>query len=123
MKTIKHSFKGYGIWPSIVNIHKVTKDNIHYILFEDINEGTSVTNASEQLAADAVQLFGLHPMDCRFFETYSGDLETFDEIEYTWKEHTDHDHRGFEYPIFEAKQPVWKPAAEIRKMFIQVLNE
>jgi len=66
--------------------------------------GTSVTNASEQLAQEIVNLFSLRPQDCRFFETYSEfDYETFDEIEYDWWPDLYH---------WEARSPKWKPVIE-----------
>ena len=80
-------------------------DGITYVCFEEIpeNEGTSVTNFSEQLATEVVAVYGLDPSRCRFFELYrhldsDGDT-TLDEIRYTWYG-----------PV--AANPQWKPYSE-----------
>ena len=82
---IEYKFKGFGTHSSKCNIHFKNVNEIIHILFEDIDEGTSVTNASEQLATDMVNRFELNPDDCRFFETYwQYEYECIDEIKYTW---------------------------------------
>lgn len=103
-KRFIHSFK--AIVPSSVRVRIFSDDGENFILFEDINDGTSVTNASEQLASEIVEREGFNPGDCRFFETYSQyNYDSIDEIEYTWKGNV-------------ARQPRWKPSEpEIREMF------
>lgn len=82
-------------------------DGKTFILFEDIDGGLSVTNATEQLATEIVADNKLKSVDCRFFETYRQyDYETFDEITYTWR-----DNKAF--------NPVWKPAEEFRNIFLK----
>ena len=87
-------------------------DGDTFICFINIGVGTSVTNASEQLATEMVNKFDLRPGDCRFFETYNdSDNDTFDEIEYSW------------WPDgnkWEARSPKWKPVIEdnIKDLFI-----
>ena len=105
-KEIIHYYKGFGRVPSSCVIRIFSDDGEHFICFIDINEGTSVTNASEQLASEIVDKCRLNPGDCRFFETYKQyDYESIDEIEYTWEGKT-------------AKYPKWKPSEpEIREMF------
>ena len=95
----QHEFKGYGRVPSTCSVKVVSTDNEHAIYFEDLNHGTSVTNASEQLASEIVDMLDLSPEDCRFFETYT--REEFDEITYEWE---------FKRNKWIAKDPVWKPA-------------
>lgn len=101
-----HEFLGFHRIPSSCRVLMFSDDGDHFILFEDIDDGTSVTNASEQLATEIVEKFKLNPGDCRFFETYSQyHHDTVDEIEYTWNGN-------------EAKHPRWKPAPkEIRELF------
>ena len=85
MKKFRHEFKGYGIHPSTCSVYIHSDDDGHYILFEDLNEGTSVTNASEQLATEIVSLLKLDPFDCRFFEIYPQYKDSvINEISYTW---------------------------------------
>lgn len=102
-----HEFKGFGIHPSRVLVKIITEiDDRHLILLEDINEGTSVTNASEQLAAEIVNQMSYNPEDCRFFETYRQyNYDTFDEINYTWTYNASEDK-------WVAKIPVWSPGLE-----------
>ena len=85
MKKFRHKFKGFKIHPSACNVYIHSNDDNHYILFEDIDEGTSVTNASEQLATEIISLLKLDPDDCHFFETYSQyEDSTIDGISYKW---------------------------------------
>lgn len=95
----QHEFKGFGIHPSTCSVKVVSEDMRHVIYFEDLNHGTSVTNASEQLASEIVQLLNLSPEDCRFFETYDG-IE-FDEISYDW---------DLKRGKWSASNPEWKPS-------------
>ena len=98
MKTYTHSFKGWGIHPTVVKIY-ITENAAGETLigFEDLNNGTSVTNVSEQLATDIVKKEDLFPGVCRFFEWYSQYEGDVDEIIYTWDSNR------------KASQPVWKP--------------
>lgn len=94
----QHEYKGYHGTPSTCSV-RVFSDEAHIIYFEDLNHGTSVTNMSEQLATEIVNLLKLSPEDCRFFETY--DREDFDEITYDW---------DLKRGKWEASKPEWKPA-------------
>lgn len=121
MKTqFYHQFLGYDIHPSKCLIKIFSENDKHMICFIDIGEGTSVTNASEQLATEIIQKMGYDPDDCRFFETYSQyDYDTFDEIKYEWSIISDYDHRNLEYIIFQAKHAQWIPAPEeIKELFL-----
>lgn len=121
--SITHDFLGCGAWASTCNIHINSKDGINYILFEDLNEGISVTNASEQLAENAISIFDLHPKDCRFFEIYSKNFKMFDEIEYTWKEIECKDYKDMSYFVFNASNPKWIPAKkEVKQLFIDMIK-
>jgi len=56
------------------------------ILFTDINDGMSVTNATETLAQESVKILqeiGVPTNRVRFFETYAGQ-DNVDEIKYTF---------------------------------------
>ena len=99
-----HEYLGFGRVLSECVVRKFTDDGDTFICFIDIGKGTSVTNASEQLASEMVNKFILRPEDCRFFETYQQyNYETFDEIEYSW------------WPsgsVWEAREPKWKPVID-----------
>ena len=93
-----YSFKGFGIHPSKCKVDVFEKAGYHVVVFTDIGMGTSVTNASEQLASEIVQLRGLDPERTKFYERYhpGTDDETLDEITYQW--------HGL-----RASRPKWKP--------------
>lgn len=114
-KRFIHSFKGFGHVPSSIRVKIFSDDGENFILFEDINDGTSVTNASEQLASEIVKREGFSPDSCRFFETYSQyNYDSIDEIEYTWLTKNS----DFGPNEWVAKSPRWKPSEpEIREMF------
>lgn len=102
-----HEFKGFGIHPSRIMVKIITEiDDTHLILFEDIAQGTSVTNASEQLASEIVNKMGYNPEDCKFFETYRQyNYDSFDEIVYDWT------YKSYE-AVWVAKSPKWTLGAE-----------
>ena len=103
-KEFIHEFKGYGVHKSQCLVKMFTDDGDTFICFIDMDVGTSVTNASEQLASEMVNKFDLRPEDCRFFETYkSSDYDTFDEIVYDWWP---------EGNKWEARSPKWMPVIE-----------
>ncbi len=110
-KEFIHEFKGFFHIPSKCVVKIFSEMNNPYICFEDIGEGTSVTNASEQLASEIVNMLDFDPADCRFFETYRQyNYDSFDEIKYTWNMV-----RG----EWVAKEPDWSPASEeIRDLFL-----
>jgi hypothetical protein len=107
-----HEYMGFGRVPSHCRVKIFTNNGENFICFEDIGEGTSVTNASEQLATEIVDLKDFNPTNCRFFETYSQyNYDSFDEIIYQW---------AFVRGRWEAKHPDWKPAEkEMQKAFIK----
>jgi len=94
-----HEFMGFGRVPSKCSVKIYKNDGETLICFKDLGIGTSVTNASEQLAKEIVDMFDLNPTNCRFFETYNN--EEIDEVIYTW-----YYNRG----KWEAKDPDWKPS-------------
>lgn len=106
-----HEFKGFGRVPSKCKVIIYYEDNINYICFEDLGIGTSVTNASEQIASEIVEKMDLTPSFCRFFETYGQyDNDTFDEISYKWQ---------IEDSKWKASEPDWTFAPdEIKDMFL-----
>jgi hypothetical protein len=112
MELIELNFLGYSNIPSRCNVYvRNVGDDIHYLLFEDLGEGTSVTNMSEKIATLAVQQFGLNPNNCRFFETYRDYNHSIDEIEYTWNQKTD--------GKWVARMAKWHPT----KLTFQLLTE
>jgi hypothetical protein len=84
MKSFRHEYKGFGVHHSACMVHIENIDGTNFIIFEDLSEGTSVTNASEQIATEVVKLLRLDPKECRFFETYPYNESRLDEIFYTW---------------------------------------
>jgi hypothetical protein len=107
-----HEFKGFNRVPSRCLVKIFSDDGDHFICFEDINEGTSVTNASEQLASEIVNKMNYNPEDCQFFETYQQyEYDTFDEIKYSWEFNI-----GDEW---KASNPKWIPANEFKNTFIE----
>ena len=108
-----HLYKGFGRVPSSCLIEMFNDDGETFICFVNTGDGTSVTNASEQLATEIVKEYGLDPENCRFFEVYKEynkydyqyDYDGFTEVTYTWKNGVAHDAQ-------------WKPALEeIEKLF------
>jgi len=84
MKTYFHNYKGYGVHSSTCKVYIKETENSILVGFENLGIGTSVTNASEQLATEIVQLENLNPEKCRFFEWYSEYEGNVDEIVYSW---------------------------------------
>jgi len=122
IKEFIHVFKGFGRVDSQCLVRMYSDDGETMICFIDLGVGTSVTNSSEQLAAEIVTEYKLLPNDCRFFETYQQyDYECFDEIEYEWTEGKTPD--GF-LISWKAKNPKWKPCNDetIKNFFIKVNN-
>jgi hypothetical protein len=117
-QSFNHQFKGFGRVPSECSVKIFSDDGENLICFEDLNKGTSVTNASEQLATEIIEMLELNPTDCRFFETY--DDESYDEIIYEWKRTTSFKDNGMRPDdwAWVAKNPQWKPCQEeIKEMF------
>jgi hypothetical protein len=85
MKTYIHEYKGFGIHPSRCKIYIQTVGIQTWIGFENLGEGTSVTNASEQLASEIVEKELLNPISCKFFEWYPEYEGNVSEVTYRWK--------------------------------------
>ncbi|HPI82750.1 MAG TPA: hypothetical protein PK122_05985 [Candidatus Paceibacterota bacterium] len=95
MKSYFHEFRKWGpVSRCIVHIKKM--GDSAWIGFENTGEGTSVTNASEDLATEIVAKEGLDPAKCRFFEFYPEYEGDVDEITYIWDSG-------------KARNPQWKP--------------
>ena len=116
IKQFTYDYTGRNGVRSQCNVMIFSDDDDHFICFENLGIRVSVTNASEMLATQIVAKYGFEPQDCRFFETYREyDNETFDEIEYTWKQIRSQNGKIY----WEAKYPKRKPSPEyIRNMFI-----
>jgi hypothetical protein len=111
IEKFQHNFiADNGIRSSCI-VHMIEEDEKSYILFEDINVGSSVTNSSELIAGQIVNIYNLNPKNCRFFETYEDfSYDTFDEIEYSWNFVNEH---------YEAKNPRWRPGdLKIKRKFL-----
>lgn len=96
MKGYIHEYVAWGMRSSSCRVYIKTVGKVTFVGFENREGGTSVTNASEQIATEIVKKEKLDPLKCKFFEwypEYDGDV---DEIIYTWK-------KG------EASNPIWKP--------------
>jgi hypothetical protein len=107
-----HVFKGFGRVQSQCLVRMYSDDGETFICFIDLGVGTSVTNASEQIATEIVNEYHLNPSDCRFFETYQQyDYDNFDEIEYKWE---------YINGKPKAEHPNWKPSDEehLKQIFI-----
>lgn len=84
MKTYIHEYKGHGVFFSRCKVHIKEEDGITFVGFEDMGEGTSVTNASEQLATEIVEKEGLDFKNTRFFEWYPYYDGEVSEVIYLW---------------------------------------
>lgn len=96
MKNYIYNFLGFGMHPSSCRIHRIQKGDKTFVIFEDLGIGTSVTNASEDIAKDAVKEWGLDPESVIFLEWYPENGPVLDRITYTWE-------RG------SPKNPIWSP--------------
>lgn len=81
-----HHFKGLGTHPSVVNVKMWTFGHLVFVLFTDIGNGTSVTNASEQLVEEIYFLYltRFKKEHCLFAETYEGKNEAVDFVLPEW---------------------------------------
>ena len=84
MKKFVHEYKGFGIHPSKCKVYIKHEGVLTFVGFEDMGEGTSVTNASEQLATEIVEKEGLNHEKTLFFEWYPYAEGTVSEVSYTW---------------------------------------
>jgi hypothetical protein len=95
-----HSFRGFGIHRSIVRVHLLQYEELTVILFQDLGVGTSVTNASEQLATEIHALKKLDHSKTTWFECYpyySGNWD-IDAISYAFD------------PVYQKYSwPAWSP--------------
>jgi len=88
MEVFKHKFKSsINGTKSSCDVYVYSKNEKNYILFANTGEGTSVTNASEQIATEVINLLRFDPKDCEFFETYPEYQEEMyiDNITYNWE--------------------------------------
>lgn len=82
-----HDYLGFGRVPSRCLVSISQDEKTFLICFTDIGEGTSVTNASEDIVSSVIEERGLEPKECRFFERYQGDgPEEIDEVFYNWND-------------------------------------
>ena len=104
------------MYSSKCNIHTFQRDDKFIFVFEDLGEGTSVTNASEELASFVVNSMSLKPEECRFFERYPANImdDTFDEVTYEWEKIGDK---------YEASDPDWNDNDLMRKEFFNEMKK
>jgi len=104
-----HEYKGYGVHQSQCLVKMYRDDGEILICFVNMGVGTSVTNASEQLAKEITNEYDLHPENCRYFESYK-EYSTFDEIKYDWK---------LDEGLWVASKPQWSIVGEddLRELF------
>lgn len=101
-KVFDHNFNGFGRPgnSSTCRIHIFEHNEYKLVVFQDLGKGTSVTNASEQLATEIGRLENLDPEKTIWLECYpyyGGDYD-IDQIKYT-------------YSLVDAEysDPEWKP--------------
>ena len=111
----EYNYTGLNGVRSRCNIMMFSDDGDNFICFENLGNGVSVTNASEILASEIVNMHDFNPGECRFFETYREyNHETFDEVEYDWSKRENN-----KRIIWEAKNPKWKATSQdIKDIFI-----
>lgn len=106
MEVFQHNYTTIHPSKCMVYVKKVSNPrygDTTFVCFEDLGVGTSVTNASEQLATEIVEKLSLEPEKTRFFETY--DKKILDEISYSWLD-------------YKASSPKWsRPYLDIRHVF------
>jgi hypothetical protein len=83
-----HYFKGYGGCQSVCRVHIFCTPDCNVVVFEDMGRatGTSITNASEQLANEILRLKHLNPAQTSWLECYPKYEKNFrfDLITYTY---------------------------------------
>ena len=65
-----HTFKGFGNCKSQCQVDIIEENGVKIVIFTDIGVGTSVTNASEQIATEIVNRLQLDPEATLFAERY-----------------------------------------------------
>ena len=115
-RSFLHHFQSIGIRTDCCMVHIFENGNERHIVFEDIDGGMSVTNASEQIATEIVNEYKLDPDFCWFYETYQQfDYETFEEIEYNWV--------IGDKDVWTANSPVWKEDADFKNVFLKSIKK
>ena len=110
-QTIKFNFKGFGNCDSTINLYIFQKENLNFIIFEDLNIGTSVTNASEIITSKVVKDFKLNPITCRFFEYYPSNHNNlyFKDVLNDDTKTVNVDEITYEWILTSASEPSWSP--------------
>ncbi len=95
-----HKFKGFGWADSEIRVTIYVYQGYNLVIFQDLGRGTSVTNASEQLATEVGRLKSLDPLKTVWLECYpyyGGDYDV-DQITYLYDPSED-----------RYTNPEWKP--------------
>ncbi len=113
LETFNHKYKGYGIHDSECIAHIYESNKVKFVLLQDIQSGTSVTNAAEQVATEVRKKKILDANTTRWFEIYPYyHPHTFDEIK-------------FDYDTMEDKysNPRWEPCKENSVNNLEIKDE
>lgn len=88
MGSYKYEYTALNGVKSACNIYIMRFGKVKYIGFENINEGVSVSNSSEQLATNIVKLYEWKHNDCLFFEWGNKEFNNnwIEEVIYEWDE-------------------------------------
>ena len=96
-----HEFKGYGIHDSRIKVHIYQGLDRKMVVFQDIGEGTSVTQSAEQLAKEILDLKELYVNQTIWVELYPYYDYSAAQIKFTFDQMS----RVFRYPK-------WVPVSE-----------
>lgn len=114
-------FRGIGSHQAVCRLRMRWKGDVGLACWTELpnNTGTSVTNAAENLAAQVVSEFELHPEKCLFIEHYPGDkvlgqAERYDIVHLEWYR--------MDNNIWRAKIPTWEhlPLVEARLLIAKL---
>lgn len=104
MKTYIHEYLGFGSHKSKCKVYIKEEEKI-LIGFEDLNVGTSVTNASEQLATEIIKKENFNPKNIIFYEWYPQYDAEVSEIKYIWNENNIASNATWRFHCYEKDNP------------------
>lgn len=79
------------------------------VLLTDLGQGTSVTNASEQIATEVMRLKKLHPIETMWAEVYAEDLQNGVPKEWAKKHPFDQINYKYDSVTHQYYSPDWQP--------------
>lgn len=77
-KSFYLEYQGFGRVDSRCKVHVFNKGEYNFVFFEDIGEGTSVTNASEHIASVLLNVYNFDVDKTAWFECYPYNEKDFD---------------------------------------------